>query len=295
MSEPETIEEYIESLRPLPVGHLEWMATHIDKERFPERYKAIIDAISQKRLQPPTEEQSPPKVVITVNVPQTWKFKDLLLVSIIVFLFSSLMIPMGDIVFHSEKVGKYLFLFLGCFLSSIIPILWIKKYYNAGKEALGLKRGRLSLKFTILVGVGAGLIYVLFWLLFRGGTSAINRLSFSGFLKSLPLLSADGFIIVILGPISEEIYIRGFLYGYLKPKLGLKFGLLIQALVFAFLHFSAAVPIPTFSPVRAFEGFVVGLLCGVLYETSDSLYPSMISHSTVNYLSLMFQISQVSG
>lgn len=56
MSEPESIEEYIESLHPLPVVHLEWMASHIDKERFPERYKAIMDAISEKKLHPQDED-----------------------------------------------------------------------------------------------------------------------------------------------------------------------------------------------------------------------------------------------
>jgi len=56
MSEPESIEEYIQSLRPLPVAHLEWMAAHVDKERFPERYKAIIDAISEKKLHPQGED-----------------------------------------------------------------------------------------------------------------------------------------------------------------------------------------------------------------------------------------------
>jgi uncharacterized RDD family membrane protein YckC len=52
MSDPETIEEYIESLRPLPIAHLEWMAQHIDKEKYSERYKAILDVISDKRSRP---------------------------------------------------------------------------------------------------------------------------------------------------------------------------------------------------------------------------------------------------
>lgn len=56
MSEPEGIEEYIESLRWLSVGYLEWMATHIDKERFPERYKAITDAILEKKLHPQVKD-----------------------------------------------------------------------------------------------------------------------------------------------------------------------------------------------------------------------------------------------
>ena len=70
MSEPESLQEYIESLRPLSLAHLEWMAEHIDKERFPERYKAIIDEISEKRLQPPTEVKTPPKdwIIQTVNI-----------------------------------------------------------------------------------------------------------------------------------------------------------------------------------------------------------------------------------
>ncbi len=49
MSEPESIEEYIQSIRLLPLGHLEWMAAHIDKERFSDRYKAIIDVITEKK------------------------------------------------------------------------------------------------------------------------------------------------------------------------------------------------------------------------------------------------------
>jgi membrane protease YdiL (CAAX protease family) len=59
MSQPESIEEYIESLRPLPIAHLEWMAEHIDKEKFPDRYKAIVDAISEKRLDAPQAKRDP--------------------------------------------------------------------------------------------------------------------------------------------------------------------------------------------------------------------------------------------
>lgn len=63
MSEIESIEEYLESLRPLPVAHLEWMVAHIDKERFPDRYKAIINEISEKRLRPRNEESNKHKAM----------------------------------------------------------------------------------------------------------------------------------------------------------------------------------------------------------------------------------------
>ncbi len=70
MSEPESIQEYIESLQPLPLAHLEWMAGHIDKERFPDRYKAIVDAISEKRLHAPQAEgeSSEDKILRTMGL-----------------------------------------------------------------------------------------------------------------------------------------------------------------------------------------------------------------------------------
>ena len=57
MNEFESIEEYIKSLRPLPIAHLEWMAQNIDKETYPDRYKAIVDTISDKRSRPKSFEE----------------------------------------------------------------------------------------------------------------------------------------------------------------------------------------------------------------------------------------------
>jgi len=74
MNEFESIEEYIKSLRPLPIAHLEWMAQNIDKEIYPDRYKAIVDTISDKRSRPksfeeitlPTEKPTSEQYRITV-------------------------------------------------------------------------------------------------------------------------------------------------------------------------------------------------------------------------------------
>lgn len=50
---------YIESLRRLPLFQLEWMAKKINIERFPDRYQAIVDTISEKKnLQPYGEERN---------------------------------------------------------------------------------------------------------------------------------------------------------------------------------------------------------------------------------------------
>lgn len=52
-----TIEEYVESVRGVSLVHLEWMVNHVDKEKYPERCRAIVDAIEEKRHQAIREEK----------------------------------------------------------------------------------------------------------------------------------------------------------------------------------------------------------------------------------------------
>ncbi len=54
----------------MPLAHLEWMAERIDRERFPERYKAIAAEILEKKLHPPTEVKASPRdwIVQTVSI-----------------------------------------------------------------------------------------------------------------------------------------------------------------------------------------------------------------------------------
>jgi hypothetical protein len=44
------LEEYVEYIRGLSLTDLEDIACHVDKGNYPERYQAVIDLISQKRL-----------------------------------------------------------------------------------------------------------------------------------------------------------------------------------------------------------------------------------------------------
>jgi len=49
--ESRNLEEYAEHIRELSFTDLEDIALHIDKESYPDRYQAVIDLISEKRLQ----------------------------------------------------------------------------------------------------------------------------------------------------------------------------------------------------------------------------------------------------
>lgn len=79
--------------------------------------------------------------------------------------------------------------------------------------------------------------------------------------------------LVVLAPICEEIYFRGYLYPALRNKLGKQPGLLINAVFFAFVHFELVGFLP-----RALLGY--GL--AYLYEKRRSMVGPIIAHALYN-------------
>ena len=81
--------------------------------------------------------------------------------------------------------------------------------------------------------------------------------------------------VVILGPVLEEIFFRGFAYPALKKRLGTFKAMTVTATVFATFHMS----LTAFVPV-----FLLGFFLTYLYESSGSLVPSITAHMLHNTL-----------
>lgn len=77
----------------------------------------------------------------------------------------------------------------------------------------------------------------------------------------------------IVGPIIEEIFFRGFLYGGLRKRLGVLGAMIGSTLFFTALHFT----IDQFIPI-----FFLGLFLAWLYERTGSLFPGIFLHITNN-------------
>ena len=86
-----------------------------------------------------------------------------------------------------------------------------------------------------------------------------------------------GILIVVLAPISEEIFFRGFFFGALRTRLTLWPAAAISATVFGL---SAPAPRAT-SPVVP-PLIVLGLLLAWLYEYNGSLGPPILLHMVNN-------------
>src|SRR2546422_5416536 len=85
----------------------------------------------------------------------------------------------------------------------------------------------------------------------------------------------------IVAPIAEETIFRGFVIGGLRNRFGVAAALVVSAVLFALLH-----PPLTIFPVI----FVLGLLLGLLFIQTGSLYPGMLMHAMFNTIGFIAQV-----
>jgi hypothetical protein len=90
---------------------------------------------------------------------------------------------------------------------------------------------------------------------------------------------------VVAGPVAEEIFFRGLLYGWLRGRIGIPAGLLVSALFFALLHMDAV----AFFPILG-----LGLLFGWVYERTGSLAAPIAIHIFHNS-GMLFVASVIKG
>ncbi|RKI27962.1 CPBP family intramembrane metalloprotease [bacterium 1xD8-6] len=87
--------------------------------------------------------------------------------------------------------------------------------------------------------------------------------------------------VCILAPIIEEILMRGVVLGGLKNSYGTVTALLISAMLFACLHFNM---------VQTLSAFVCGIVLGLLYIKTSSIFCCMIAHGGYNLISYIMMV-----
>jgi membrane protease YdiL (CAAX protease family) len=96
-------------------------------------------------------------------------------------------------------------------------------------------------------------------------------------------------IIIIVAPLCEEFFFRGFLYRILRGRLGLWPAVVINGSLFGAVHLTSGGPLAV--AVIAPLGF---LLC-LVYERSGSLYPCIALHALNNSIVSAAEFDRVSG
>jgi membrane protease YdiL (CAAX protease family) len=174
----------------------------------------------------------------------------------------------------------------GARLLEIFLIILIVSTWGKGLSSIGLARSEMvaGLKKGLMWSAGFGAITSIVCIgLFA---ASINPLTFIR--AWIPTQTSDLilFFIVggILGPVAEEVFFRGILYGFLR-----RWGVIV-ALVFSTLIFVLCHPIHHGIPVTRLLG---GILFAVAYEISGSLMVPITIHGLGNLA--IFTISWIAA
>lgn len=151
-------------------------------------------------------------------------------------------------------------------------LLYRKKTIKQILAELGLTKDRFNLRM-VAYGIAAFLSIILFSLALTAFSLETNvqlPTNVQSVLQGTPLY----FMIFtfLVAPINEEIFFRGFLV----PR----FGIIISAVVFAVAHLSY------FSISEFAAALFFGLVVGYIYKRTKSLYPSIIAHIAVNFMTI---------
>ncbi|MCR8844236.1 CPBP family intramembrane metalloprotease [Paenibacillus sp. SC116] len=94
------------------------------------------------------------------------------------------------------------------------------------------------------------------------------------FAVSISFISA-----AIISPIYEEIFYRGFLYRWLRTRLGVGGGIFLSSSIFTIIH------IPTYNAMPV--NFLCGIVTAWAYERTNSIWPAMIIHGAINAIAVL--------
>lgn len=146
----------------------------------------------------------------------------------------------------------------------------------------------------ILLAAGCALLFYV--ILDRGLDPVFEELfpvseeSYEETVGSLMSAPAAGFIkVCIFAPFTEEILMRDFLLGGLRKKYGCTAALLLSAFLFALLHFNM---------VQTLSAFICGIVLGLLYLHTGSVFCCMLAHmgyNLISYTALLLPLISTAG
>lgn len=226
-----------------------------------------------------------------------WTLLDILKVVVIIFFIWQLLYIFKNVIFNLLRISGSRNLISSLIFSTFFHIIavacifyYIKYKYNTSLYALGLTLRKFFK--NVLVGF-LGYISIVPLAIFAliisgvvcyqvGYESKPNPLFLIYFLPSKQLILVYLLLFIsIIGPISEEIFFRGFLYKSLRTKFNVKTGILINSIIFAFLHIE---------PIGFAAIFLLSIMLSYIYEKTGSLVAPITAHIIHNTMVSAFML-----
>ncbi|UOE94428.1 MULTISPECIES: CPBP family intramembrane glutamic endopeptidase [Bacillaceae] len=226
-----------------------------------------------------------------IGKPIKWCWKDVFKLLLITFLFVPFFLEflMHDFLYSLFQNSLYSgtltgFVMAIVFMTSLYYI--ILKPYHLSWKSVGVRRFSnqywkwiiVWLCLLIIMSVVILIIMELLHISWENGKTESLQKNITWFTLLIGFVSA-----VIISPIYEEIFYRGFLYKWFRGKWGIAAGMVISSFIFMLVH------IPTYNTLPV--NFISGLVFAWTYEKTGSILPAIIIHSTFNGLALILTVT----
>lgn len=156
--------------------------------------------------------------------------------------------------------------------------------YRLGWQSLGFQafdRRRWWVPLAVVVAAYAGML-AYNAILVGAGVSEPEQEEVQSFFESKALLPLTFVTLVIMAPLSEEIYFRGFIFAGLVRLIGAAPAMIASGLLFGAFHVSGLETLPLLAPIGA-----IGAAFAWLYLRTGSLWFSMAAHALFNGVSFV--------
>lgn len=176
-----------------------------------------------------------------------------------------------------EKIVPYVIFVAGVLVKYYVVIILLKWLSNSRNEQ------KLKYHMNPMSFVFAALMIIAFRLSFDNSlTLWVSKISMPDIINgAFEKLPASPIILIIsvaiVAPIYEEIIFRGILLKGMAKKVNPIIALVVSSLLFAVVHLN----VPQF-----INAFILGLVIGFIYLTTQSIYLSIFAHFINNLLAL---------
>ncbi|MBU3179901.1 CPBP family intramembrane glutamic endopeptidase [Clostridium psychrophilum] len=177
-----------------------------------------------------------------------------------------------------EKIVPYVIFVFGVLVKYYVVIILIKWLSNESEDSnLSNYLNLTSFAYATFMIIGFRMIFdnsLNLWISTISMPQFINEV-FNGDTVS-PIISI--FSTIVIAPIYEEIIFRGILLRGMARKISPNIALLVSALLFAVVHMNIA---------QGINAFFLGIVLGLIYLRSGSIYLSIFAHFINNLMALL--------
>ena len=167
---------------------------------------------------------------------------------------------------------------------AMVLAVWLfsVRKYKCGWRTLGFNnsdaKGLLLGASVVLIGIAAASLYNLIITEMGAGSPSSLPSDFVGTWYNWAML---GLFAIVVAPVAEELFFRGFMLPGISKRLGKGWGIVISAFIFSLVHLKPGALVPI---------FLLGLLLAWLYIKSKSIWPCIFAHFTYNSIAFVIMI-----